>query len=480
MKNNDIDYGKYVADLVSRSRAAQAVLDGYTQEQVDELCTAIAYYGTRPDFMRAVASQTVEETGFGNVEDKIAKIWNKVMGHYREMKDEKSVGLIEYDEVKKIAKYAKPVGVIGALAPVTNAENTPICKAMSAIKGRNSIIIAPHPKSAKVNLFLTGYLRKVLKKFGAPEDLILTMEPEYVSIDCSSELMKQVDYIWATGGSGMVKAAYSSGTPAIGVGTGNDPVYIDGTTDLNDVAAMIRVSKIFDNSASCSSENTLIIQKEYYDDFVKALEANHGYHVLEGSEEKEQLKKTMWPNWPEDHNLNRHFICQGIEKIAELAGLKTGPEDEFVFVDENDGIGHDYPFTGEKLSRVTTLIKAESFEDALQKMESILSYMGEGHGCGIHTSDDEKIAVMGQRMKVARIMVNQPQSVGNSGSWGNGMPMTMTLGCGSWGNNSVSHNVNWKDFLNITHVSRPLPANVPKEEDLFAEEFIKENSESLM
>ena len=475
-----MNYEEYVGGLMERARKAQKVLEGYSQEQVDELVTAIAYYGTRPDFMRKVAEQTVEETGMGNVEDKIAKIWNKAIGHYREMKDEKSVGLIEYDKEKQVAKYAKPMGVIGALAPVTNAENTSVVKPMNAIKGRNAIILSPHPKAAKVNMFVVDYLRKVLRKFNAPEDLILTIEPEYVSIDCSGELMRQCDFVLATGGAGMVKAAYSSGTPAIGVGTGNDAVYVDGTTDLKKVAEMVRTSKCFDNATSCSTENVMLIQKECYDEFVKALEGVGGFLIKENSEEKEKLRKTMWPQWPENHTLNRHIVAQPIEKIAELAGIDINADTQFLFVEENDGIGHDQPFTGEKLSRVTTLVKTENFEDAMDKMEAVMNYMGKGHGCGIHTSDDEKVERMALRMPVARMMVNQPQGVGNSGSWENGMPMTMTLGCGTWGNNSVSHNVNWKDLINITHVSRPLPFNKPEEEDLFSEEFRKSNSESLL
>lgn len=475
----EINYETYIKKRIVRARKAQKILNNYTQKQVDELVTAIAFYGTRPDFMRQVAEQTVAETGMGDVEDKIAKIWNKTIGHYREMKDEKSVGMIEYDEKKNIAKYAKPMGVIGALAPVTNAENTAVVKPMNAIKGRNAMILAPHPKAAKVNLFVVDYLRKVLKKFHAPEDLILAIEPEYVSIDCSGELMKQCDFVLATGGAGMVKAAYKSGTPAIGVGTGNDAVYVDGTTDLGKVASMVRTSKCFDNATSCSTENVLLVQNQCYDAFVKELQEQGGYLVREDSEEKKKLQRTLWPKWPDSHTLNRHIVAQPIKKIAALAELEIDKETQFFFVEENDGIGHEYPFTGEKLSRVTTLVKTDSFEDAMDKMEAIMNYMGKGHGCGIHTNDDDKIEKMALRMPVARMMVNQPQGVGNSGSWENGMPMTMTLGCGTWGNNSVSHNVNWKDLINITHVSRTLPLHIPKEEDLFSAEFIKNNSKSL-
>lgn len=475
----ELNYEEYIRGLVERAKKAQKVLNEYTQEQVDELVAAIAFYGTRPGFMRTVAEKTVAESGMGDVEDKIAKIWNKTIGHYREMKDEKSVGLIEYDEKRNIAKYAKPMGVIGALAPVTNAENTAVVKPMNAIKGRNAIILAPHPKAANVNKFVVDYLRKVLKKFGAPEDLIMTIDPEYVSIKSSGELMKQCDFVLATGGAGMVKAAYESGTPAIGVGTGNDAVYVDGTTDLNEVAAMVRTSKCFDNATSCSTENVLLVQKECYDEFVEALQKNGGMLIRENSDEKAALKKTLWPEWPANHTLNRHIVAQPLKKIADLAELTVADDTEFFCVEENDGIGHEYPFTGEKLSRVTTLVKTEDFEDAMNKMEAVMNYMGKGHGCGIHTNDDEKVDTMAKRMPVARMMVNQPQGVGNSGSWENGMPMTMTLGCGTWGNNSVSHNVNWKDLINITHVSRKLPLNIPKEEDLFSAEFIKENSELL-
>lgn len=473
------NYAEYISGLIERSRKAQKVLEGYNQEQVDALVEAIAFYGTRPEFMKKVAVMTVEETGMGDPDDKVMKIWNKTFGHYREMKGEKSVGMIEYDAKRNVEKYAKPMGVLGALAPVTNAENTAVVKPMCAIKGRNSIIVAPHPKSAKVNKYAIDYLRKVLKKFGAPEDIILTIDPEYVSIDCSSELMKQCDFVWATGGSGMVKSAYKSGTPAIGVGTGNDAIYVDGTTDLDDIAEMVKGSKAFDNSTSCSSENVMIIENYIYDDFVKALQAHGGQLVREGSEEKERLKKTYWPEWPANHNLNRHVVAQPIKRIADLAEIEISDDIEYLFVEENDGIGHDYPFTGEKLSRVMTVVRCDGFDDAVEKMIQVTDYMGKGHGAGIHSNDDAKIERLAVTLPVARIMVNQAQSSGNSGSWENGMPMTMTLGCGTWGNNSVSHNVNWKDFLNYTHVSRKIPMHVPTDEELFSKDFLEKNSEPL-
>ena len=207
-----LDYGKYISDLVARAKAAQAIADGFTQEKVDELTAAVAYVTTRPEFAQQAADMLVEESGMGIPANKVAKIYAKVKGGYRDMKGQKSVGLVEVDEAKGIKKYARPMGVIGAIIPVTNGEATPIFKAVAAIKGRNAIILAPHPKAAKTNMFVTNKIRETLKKYGAPEDLVIAIDPEYVSVESSAELMKKADFILATGGTPMVKAAYSSGT----------------------------------------------------------------------------------------------------------------------------------------------------------------------------------------------------------------------------------------------------------------------------
>ena len=216
-----IDHAKYVSELVARAKAAQAIADGFTQEKVDELCAAIAYRTTRPEWAQQAAEMLVAESGMGIAANKVAKIYTKVKGGFRDMKGQKSVGLVEERKEIGIKVYARPMGVIGAIIPVTNGEATPIFKAMAAIKGRNAIILAPHPKAAKTNMFVTERIRETLKMYGAPEDLVIAIDPEYVSIETSGELMKQVDFVLATGGTPMVRAAYSSGTPTIGVGTGN-------------------------------------------------------------------------------------------------------------------------------------------------------------------------------------------------------------------------------------------------------------------
>lgn len=471
-----IDYKEYVAGLVKRAAAAQEIANGYDQARVDELCAAIAYVTTRPDFAKQAAEMLVEEGGMGLASDKVGKMYTKIKGTYRDMKGQLSVGLVETNEETGMYKFAKPMGVIGAIIPITNGEATPVVKAISAIKGRNAIILAPHPKASKTNLWVTGAVRSVLKKYGAPEDLVIAIEPEYVSIDCSGELMKQCDFIMATGGTPMVRSAYSSGTPAIGVGTGNCITMIDDTCNLDDAADMIFRSKTFDHATSCSTENGIVVFESVYDDFVKAMQKKGGFLVKENTPEKENLQKTVWPEWPANHALSRHIVAQSLNTIADLAKIDVPSEARFFMVEENAGFGHDHPFTGEKLSVITTLIKCKDFEDGLDKIEACLNYQGMGHSCGIHTTKMERAMAMGDRMKVTKVCINQPQCLANSGSWTNGFPMSMTLGCGTWGFNSISHNASWKDLLNFTYMSKPIPSTQPTDEDLFPEAIRKFNA----
>ncbi len=469
MDKKDINYEAYVAGLVARAREAQKVANGYDQARVDELTAAVAWAACNEEFRMKAAEMLVEESKIGVVQDKFNKIRNKALGVYRDMKGEKSVGIIETDVDHGLVKYIKPMGVIGALIPITNGEATPIVKTLWALKSRNAIIMAPHPGGRKTCLFVVNYIREVLKKYGAPEDLVMTIEPEYVAVECSGQLMKQVDFVVATGGTPMVRAAYSSGTPAIGVGTGNVTTYIDESADLKDAASKIRQSKMFDNASSCSSENSAVVHEKVYDAFIEACKAEGAYFIKEGTPEYEAMRKTLWPAWPENHVLSRQTPGRTADKVLELAGIDAPKGVSFVLIEENGGIGHDYPLTGEKLCPVTTIIKTPDFETALDKMSAILEYQGNGHSCGIHTKNDEQVDKMAQRMTVARILVNQPQALGNSGAWFNGMPITMSLGCATWGHNSTCNNLTWHDIVNYTTVSRPIEAVIPTEEELFDE-----------
>ncbi|QOX63202.1 aldehyde dehydrogenase family protein [Anoxybacterium hadale] len=466
-----VNYAEYVAGLVAKGHAAQKIAEGFSQEKVDQLTAAVAYALTQPDVALKFGEMLVEESGMGIPADKQAKMFGKVKGSYYQMKGQKSVGLVEVDEKMGMEKYAKPMGVIGAIIPVTNGEATPVVKSLMALKTRNSIILAPHPKARNTNWAVTEMIRSVLKKFDAPEDLVQAVGPDFVSIETSGELMKQVDFILATGGTPMVRQAYSSGNPAIGVGTGNVVTIVDGTTDMDDVAALIVRSKTFDNATSCSTENNIIVFEECYDAFVEAMAKKGAVLFKDGSEEKAKLLKAIWPESPANHDLNRHIVAQPAAKIAEMAGIEVPEGTKMLMAEENAGFGNEFPFTGEKLSPVAGVRKAKDFDDAVEKMMSILDYQGKGHSCGIHTTIDERVTKLGELVPVCKVCVNAPQSLTNSGSWTSGFPMSMTLGCGTWGHNSISHNATWKDLLNFTYVSRPIPSYQPKDEDLFDEEI---------
>ena len=468
-----INSEEYIAGLVAKGHAAQKIAENFTQEKVDELTAAIAYALTKPDVALKFGEMLVEESGMGVPGDKQLKMFSKVKGSYYQMKGQKSVGLVEIDEKMGMEKYAKPMGVIGAIIPVTNGEATPVVKSLMALKTRNAVILAPHPKASKTNWAVTEMVRGILVKFDAPADLVQAVEPEYVSIESSQQLMRQVDFILATGGTPMVRQAYSSGVPAIGVGTGNVITVVDGTTNMDDTADLIVRSKSFDNATSCSTENNMLVFESCYDDFMAAMAKKGAVLIKEDSPDKQKLLKTIWPESPANHDLSRHVVAQSAVKIAELAGISVPEGTKVIMVEENGGYGNEFPFTGEKLSPVAGVRKCKDFDDAVDKMLKILEYQGKGHSCGIHTTIKERVTVLSEKMPVCKVCVNFPQSLTNSGSWTSGFPMSMTLGCGTWGHNSISHNATWKDLLNFTYVSRPIPSYQPKDEDLFDKSIIE-------
>jgi len=450
---------EYIKGLVERARAAQKKIEFATQEQVDELATRVAWSGVEPKFATSLSEFCVEDSRMGYAPHKYGKLMTKIKGTLRDMKGKKSVGIVEHDKEKGIIKIAKPMGVIGALSPVTNAEATPFVKAITAIKTRNAIIMAPHPRTIACNQMATNRIRATLKKNGWPEDLVINVDE--LSVQASKELMRQCDMILATGGGGMVKAAYSSGTPSQGVGAGNSVCIVDETADLADAADKIMRSKTFDYATSCSTENSIIIQEGVYDKMVEELKAVGGYLTSPG--EKKKLQDTMWTD---AGILNRDIVAQPPEKIAGLAGIDLPEGKTFIMVEET-GVGIGYPFSGEKLSVTTTLYKWKEFDDAMDLVNRITTFSGPGHSCSIHTKMESRIRELGLRVKVSRIMIRQPQCLANSGAWTNGMPMSMTLGCGSWGGNSTTSNVTWEHLLNYTWISYPIPSTQPTDEELF-------------
>lgn len=450
---------EYIAGLVKRAREAQKVAESFTQERVDELVTAIVWDIVRDGPAQEISKLAVDESSMGNYESKYAKLMVKCKGTLRDMLGEKSVGVIERDDKKGIIKIAKPVGVVGGVLPCTNPEATPVIKAIMAIKTRNAVILAPHPRTKKTNAMIVDIMRATLKKYGAPEDLIIGIEEP--TLESTNELMRQVDLVVATGGGALVHAAYSSGTPAYGVGQGNAVVVVDETADLKDAANKIMRSKTFDFATSCSTENSLVVQESVYNDLLKYLQEEGGYLVTPA--EKAKLQKGMWPD---GSHLNGDIIAQPVAKIAQIAGL-TIPADRKFFMVEETGVGPDYPFSGEKLSQVVTIFKYRDFPEAIDKVNAITNYHGRGHSCGIHTTREDRVLELSLNTKTSRVMVRQPQCLANSGAWTNGMPMTLTLGCGTWGGNASSDNITWRKLINITWVSSPIESTMPTDEELF-------------
>ncbi len=457
---------RYIGELINRARKAQASIEYAGQEEVDRVVESIAWHSVQPEFARELSELAVSESLMGDVESKYAKMMNKVRAGWLDMKGALTVGIVEENHELGLVKIAKPVGVIGALIPCTNCEATPVLKATWAVKTRNAVILAPHPRTRKTNAMVTDLMRSVLEKHGMNPDLIINMDE--VSLENSQELMKQCDLILATGGGAMVHSAYTSGTPAYGVGAGNAVTVVDDTQDMKEVADKIRRSKTFDQATSCSSENACLVQDTVYDTLMAALKAEGGYLV--NADEKMKLQKAMWPD---GHTLNREVVAQRAENIAKVAGISL-PEGKSFFMVEETGIGADYPFSGEKLSVVTTVYKWSDFSRAVDMVNEITTYSGTGHSCGIHSSRRERVLELAERVKVSRVMVNQPQTLANSGAWINGMPTTLTLGCGTWGKNISSENITFKHLLNTTWVAFPIPSRQPKDEDLFSEAVMKE------
>ncbi|MEZ5742603.1 MAG: aldehyde dehydrogenase family protein [Sphingomonadaceae bacterium] len=455
-----------VAALVARSRAAQAQIADATQEDVDRWIRGMVYAVAREDIAEEIAQHTVDETELGNYDGKYLKIFRKTRATLMDIIDDKSVGVIEEDPVRNIVKIAKPVGVIGALSPSTNPEATPVIKAISAVKGRNSIIICPHPRAKITNKIICDKMRAALEKMGAPADLVIAIERP--SVEGTNEVMKQCDRVLATGGGPMVKAAYSSGTPALGVGVGNAVITVDDTADLDDAAEKIRISKTLDLAASCSSDNSVILLDAIYDQMIDKLQHQGGYIV--NDDEKAKLQNVIWV----DGHINANVVAKDADKIAGMAGFGI-PEGKLFFIVPETGAGPDHPFSGEKMTVTMALYRAKDLDHAIELTNAIQAYQGQGHSCGIYSTSDENIMKLAMGTKTSRVMVNQPQSASNSGNLWNGMRQTFSLGCGSWGGNATNNNITWADLINVTWVSKPLAKTkeLPSDEALFGKDIIE-------
>ncbi len=444
-----------VAELIKKAKAAQKEYESFPQEKVDEIVRAIGKFVY--DNAEELAQMAVTESKMGVYEDKVGKCRGKSRIIWNSLKGKKSVGIIGEDKETGIIRVAKPKGIVCAVTPVTNPVVTPMCNAMFALKGHNAIIVAPHPSVKNLNKYLIDLFRGELEKLGAPVDLIQTIEVP--TLEKSGELMKQCDVVVATGGAGMVKAAYSSGRPALGVGPGNVQVIIDRGVDTEGAVKKIIAGRIFDNGIICSGEQCVFIPREQYEETVELFK-NNGVFYVDDAETAGKFADAIFPgNGP----ISRKVVGQSVQTVAGLAGVEV-PEGTRMILIKAREIGKTEPLCREKMCPVMIAYPYDTFEEAVEMAQRDLDVEGRGHTASIHSNDMKHIEYAGIHLTVSRVIVNQTSSTGAGGSLQNGFSPTTTLGCGSWGNNSISENLNFTHLINVSQIGllnadKPVPTD---------------------
>lgn len=448
----------YIKGYIERAKRAQHEFEKYTQEQVDQIVKIagrVVY-----DNAEMLAELAVEETGMGVYEDKVKKNKQKSKIIYNDLKDKKSVGIIERDEKTGISKVAKPMGVVAAITPCTNPIVTPMSNIMFAVKGRNAIVITPHHRAIKCSTRTVDMINAELSKIGAPENLIQILDEQ--SRENTRELISSADIIIATGGMGMVKAAYSSGKPALGVGAGNVQCIVDDDADISEAVPKIIIGRTYDNGIICSGEQSIIATDKTFDKIIEELRKNNTL-VIEDKQEREAYRNAIF----EEGHMNRHAIGQGVNEIAKLA-KKEIPENTKMIAIVADGYGSADILAKEKMCPVIALFKSKSFEDSVEIARQNLETEGKGHSAAIHSNNKEHIEYAANILAVSRFIVNQPSATSAGGSFFNGLAPTNTLGCGSWGNNSISENLTYKHLINVSRIAYYMEDNpVPTDDELW-------------
>ena len=451
-----------VDQVMARARAAQQAYEaGATQERYDRAAQAAGWAIMEPGRNRALAELAVKTTGLGNVPDKIIKNHRKTLGLMRDIANAKTCGVIRDDAATGITEIARPIGVIGAVVPSTNPAATPANNIINALKCGNAIVLSPSPKGIPSCELLLEFIYAEFDKLDLDHDLV-QMVPAPGSKAKTQRMLEAADLLVVTGSQDNVRRAYTSGTPAVAVGAGNVTVIVDETADLAEAAAKIAASKCFDNATSCSSENEIVVVDAVYDDFVAALAAEGG--ALVPADQADGIVAKLWP----DGHLSRAVIAQDAGPMIAALGM-TGkvPDGTRFLAVETDGIGPDHPLSGEKLSRVVALYRARDFADAKATAARILGHMGAGHSVGLHSADDGRALELGREIPTCRVVVNQAHTFATGGAFTNGMPFSLSMGCGSWGGNSIDTNLHWRHFMQTTKVIREIPANEPSIEDIF-------------
>ena len=447
-----------VQAIVAHSRIAQAEYEkNGSQQRYDHAAQAVAWVIMEPARNRRLAELAVETTGLGNVPDKIIKNHRKTLGLMQDIQNVVTFGVISDDPKTGITEIARPKGVVGAIVPSTNPAATPANNIINALKCGNSIVVAPSPKGVACCELLLEYIHAEFAKIGEDPALV-QMIPTPGSKEKTQTLMDQCDMIVCTGSQNNVHRAQTAGTPAVAVGAGNVTVIVDETADLDGAAEKIRASKCFDNATSCSSENSVVVVDAVYDDFIAALvRAGGAFYADEAT-----LVSKLWP----DGHLNRSVIAQDADKMITALDVDVAEGTEFLVV-PTSGIGPDHPLSGEKLSRVLALYRASDFDAALDMTLKIQAYQGAGHSVGLHSALDERAYTLATAIPTSRIIVNQAHTFATGGSFTNGMPFSLSMGCGTWGGNSVNENVNYRNFLQSTKIIREISSREPKLEDIF-------------
>ncbi len=453
-----------VDQVVAAARVAQAEYEkSGSQVRYDQAARAAAWAIMEPGRNEELAHLAVSTTGLGNVADKITKNHRKTLGLMRDIRNVQTFGVVSDDADTGILTVMRPIGVIGAVVPSTNPAATPANNIINALKGGNAIILSPSPKGVACCELLLRYIHAEFDKIGENKALVQMLPPPGSKAK-TQRLLETVDLAVVTGSQDNVRRAYSSGTPAIGVGAGNVVVIVDETADLSAAARKIAASKTFDNATSCSSENAVVVVDAVYDAFVAALTTEGGATIP--ASEADGIIARLWP----DGHMNREIIAKDAAAMIEHLGLRDKvPEDTAFIAVETGGIGPDHPLSGEKLSRVLALYRTRDYDDAVAITRRIMTYQGAGHSLGIHSADPSRPVDLAHHMPTCRVIVNQAHTFATGGGFENGMPFSLSMGCGSWGGNSIDDNLHWRHFVQRSRVIRPIPPNEPALDDIFGD-----------
>jgi len=444
-----------IQGYVARARAAQKVIDTYDQAKIDSIVKMFAKVVF--DNADPLAKMAAEETRMGVYEDKIKKNQGKARIIWNSLKGKKSTGILRYIEEEGLVEVAKPMGVVGAVTPCTNPIVTPMCNAMFAVKGKNVVIVAPHPRARQCTKRMKELYDAELTKMGVPTDVFQYLEDP--SIELTGELMKQVDVVIATGGMGMVKAAYSSGKPSFGVGAGNVQCIIDKGYDPTVCVPKIVAGRIFDNGIICSGEQTAIVHKDDFAAVIAEFKKNGTYYT-EDKDEIDRLRETIFPGGV----ISKYVVGQSVAKIAELAKINIPAGTKLIMI-KAPAYGKADALSKEKMCPVMTTYTYSDWKEAVDIALANLNVEGKGHSVSIHSNNKENVEYAGETLPVSRILINQICSTMNGGAFVNGLNPTTTLGCGSWGNNSISENLTWKHLINVSRIAYVIPGKTQPSDD---------------